>query len=47
MHQGGRDVSLLDRRVDVLSSPAANAINEVGVVVSRAAAGGAGFGLIG
>src|ERR1700719_2073621 len=47
MHQRGRDVGFLDRRMDVLGATAADAIDEVGVVVAGASAVRAGFDLIG
>src|SRR5580700_1077601 len=46
MHQRRRDVSFLNRRMNILGLPAANAINEVRIVVTRGFAMWPGFGLI-
>src|SRR5438270_6370432 len=47
MHQRGRNVSLFDRRVNVLGTTAANAIDEVREMVASRLARGSGFSLIG
>ena len=47
VHECGRNMSLLDGRMNVLSATAAHAINEIGVVVGGAFSRGAGFDLIG
>ena len=46
VHECGRDVGFLNRRMNVLGATAAHAINEVRVVVSRAFTGRPGFDLI-
>src|SRR5713101_7123034 len=46
MNQRRRDVGFLNRRMNVLGTTAANAINEVRVVVTRTLAVWPGFGLI-
>src|SRR6202035_147608 len=47
VHECRGDMSFLDGRVNVLSATAADAIDEIGVVVGGAFASGAGFDLIG
>src|SRR5258708_2820806 len=46
MHKGRRDVGFLNRRMNVLGTTAANAIDEVCVMIARTIAVWAGFGLI-
>src|ERR1700722_1887352 len=46
MHQRRRDVSFLNRRMNILGTTAANAINEVRVVVTRGFTVWPGLGLI-
>ena len=47
MHERRGDVGFLDRRMNILGATAANAIDEVRVVVTGSFAGGAGFDFIG
>ena len=46
MHEGRRDVGFLNRRMNILGTTAADAINEVRVVVARTLAVWSGFDLI-
>src|ERR1700686_3167114 len=46
MHQCGRDVGFLNRRMNILGTPAANAFDEGCVMVTRTLAVWPGFGLI-
>src|SRR5262252_6129079 len=47
MHERYRDVALLYWRMDVFGLPAANAVNEVCVMIARTFAGRPGFALVG
>jgi len=46
MNQCGRDVGFLNRRMNILGTTAANAVDEVCVMVTRTLAVWPGFGLI-